>query len=171
MSTTARRLDVTVESLAEDVTELLLQRRRVFLKHRAPSDKRDHQLRRDIACGKAKPVEMLLRVSLSDLEDGLSLAAAIRPYQAIIDMLTARAAERRFTDLPPLLPVVQRETRAQAALDEAQHEILATPESIAAMDRVLDASVRYDREQDAMVRVVRERRARSAVRRSVAGAA
>ena len=160
------------ERLAALLTEALLQPRRLHLKHRAPDDDREHQLRRDIACGRAKPALMTLRVQIADLLDGAPLAAVIRYHEAAIATLRELAEEIPEPPTPAsLLPVIQRETRAQAALDEAENALLANPDSIDAAERVLTASELYDREQDAMVRAVRERRVRSSVRRTLAGVA
>ena len=181
MTTTLRPRDVRVarattradaEQLAAELTEALLQARRIHLKHRAPDDDREHQLRRDIACGRAKPALMILRVQIADLADGAPLSAVIRYHEAAIALLRELAGERPEPTPPPtLLPIIQRETRAQSQLDEAQHELLAHPDALEAANRVLTASERYDREQDAMVRAVRARAARSAVRHALAGVA
>lgn len=172
MTTTVQPGDVTIAELAADLTELLLQPRRIHLRHRAPRRRSDHQLRRDVACGKAKPVEMLLRLEVADLQDGAPLAAVLRFHEAAIVVLRELAATLEATTAAPaLLTASLRETRAQASLDEAQQVLLAEPDSVRAMDRVLAASEQYDREQEAMVRTVRERRARASVRRAVAGVA
>ena len=180
MTTTARPRDVRVarattradaEQFAAQLTEALLQPRRILLHKRPDRDVRDYQLRRDIACERAKPAEMVLRLQLSDLADGVPLSAVLRYHEAAIAMLTELAAARPQTPAPQVLPALQRETRAQAQLDEAQHEFLANPDSLEAAARLLTASEQYDREQDAMVRMVRERAARSAVRRTLAGVA
>lgn len=161
-----------VEQLAAQLTAALLQARRVHLKHRAPEDDREHQLRRDIACGRARPALMILRVQLADLADGAPLAAVLRYHEAAIALLREAAAGLPEPPTPAtLLPIVQRETRAQYQLDDAEQALLTRPDSIEAANRVLTASEQYDREQELMVRTVRAGVARASLRRTLAGVA
>jgi hypothetical protein len=157
--------DVTIAALATDVTEALLQPRRVHLKHRAPRTPELHMLRRRIAAERAKPMEMLLKISFADLTDGAPLAAVLRPYEAIIDLLKVHATEHhRFPHLPALLPLMQRETRAQAALDCAQQQLLELPASDGALAEVEDRAADYDRAKEALVDAVHVRRTHLRIR-------
>src|SRR5690348_6582372 len=127
MHSTIRAASVTAESLARDITEQLLQPRRVYLKHRAPRSKYVHDLRRKLAAWIVRPVAMLLAISLADLDDGVPLSLVLEPYRTIMALLEAHASGARIAASGPALPLVQRETRAQAAMDAAQNEYLANP--------------------------------------------
>lgn len=183
MTITARPRDVTIASRPRDpdrawiqevaalLTELVRQPRRLHLRGRAPGDAQDYATIRNIWCGRARPIAMLLMHQLWDLHDGAPVEAVVRPLEAWIALLReyAGALPEPPAGVADLLAVIQRETRAQAALDGAEHALLAQPDSEAAADRLIAASEQYDREQEAMVRTVRERRARASVRRAVAG--
>lgn len=176
MSTTPRSTAVMSESIATDTVELLLQPRRVYLKARAPKDRRVHQLRRDIGGGRAKPVHMLLAVTIADLHDGVPLSLALRPYEALIAVLTEYAEQvqaPRTSEAPALvnvadvdgvpvrslLPLVNRELRAQTAFDAATNDVLANPDDVRALDAALVRSAEYTAECERMTGAIRQRRA------------
>jgi len=171
VSTTSRAAVVTnVAQIARDLVEQFLEPRRGYLKGRAPRSRYQHQLRRDIACGKAKPIDMILALSTADLDDGVPLSLVTQPYYAAIAALGELAMARDprpalVLSGAPLLPLVQRETRAQALLDAAENEVLAHPDSLEAHDRCLSAAARYDDDMDRLVQAIRARRARLALAR------
>lgn len=168
-TTTQSASDVTIAALAEGIREQLLQVRRVLLKGRAPRNRRVHQLRRDIACGKARPVEMLLTLSAADLEDGASIESVCQPYDSAVATLRELAARRETTPMP-MLTAIRRETRAQAALDEAEFTVL---DAVSDSDISNDAAALADAEERALrqlaetqtfISAVRDARARLRVR-------
>lgn len=167
MGTTVRNAGVMtgvarMADVARMLKEQLLQARRVYLKGRAPRSRYVHQLQREISAERAKPIDMLLQISYANIEDGLSAAVVTQWARSFIAEIEAYEASRRRERpvVGPLLPKMLRETRAQAALDEAQQAALANPDDPAVMDRLIAASAAYDAEQDAMIMDVRGRRAR-----------
>lgn len=164
MTTTPRLVAVgldALEALAAAIAEQLLQVRRVHLKNRAPRARRLHQLRRDVACGRAKPWHMLLALSFTDLEDGAPLSAVVRPYQSAIAALEERA--RRISRTPAGTPspvgFMRRETRAQAKLDDAQWTAREHPDSPEALEALDRAWTEYLAESTPMIAWARARRA------------
>jgi hypothetical protein len=158
----------TARELARDLSEQLLQPRRIILKHRAPASRYVHQLRRDIAAGKARPFDMVLAVSLSDLDDGAPVASVVAPYlaaasvlQEIGEQLAARAPAAD-SDGPALLGAIRRENRIQATCDQDEREIIAHPTSREVLDQALSARALYDAASDRLVAILRRRRARLA---------
>lgn len=169
MSTsTAARLTVRLSSIAAiaaAISEQLLQVRRLHLRRRAPKDDRVHQIRRNIACGRANPLLLLLATSFADLEDGAPIAAVLRPYQSAIATLEERHHERASVTPPaplPLLSVMRRETRAQAQLDEAQLRVLENPDSVEALEAADCALDAYDEEARKLRQQILMRRTRLA---------
>lgn len=163
-STTNRAAAVTsIAHIAALITDQLLQPRRCFLKHRRPKSTYVHQLRRDIACGKAHPVEMLLAISNADLEEHVPIELVLQAYYSAIAELTERAQQingNRARGDAPLLPLIQRETRLEAEFNAAENELLAKPDDVAVIDRVLTVSAEYDDAQDKLAASLREKRAR-----------
>lgn len=163
----------SVRQMAHDaagaVTALLMYPRDKALHGRAPRDPQTHQRRRNIACGRATPAAMLLEQSFTDLMDGASVAQVTEPYRLCIAILEASASRgcRVPTNVASLLPVMLRETRAQAALDEAQARVLANPDDPAALAAVLECSAAYDAAQLAVEESVRSRLARATANRRV----
>jgi hypothetical protein len=159
--------NVLLASIAEDVSEQLLQPRRVYLRHRAPASRYVHQLRRDIASGKAKPIAMALSITFADQDDGLPTSLLIQPYLTIIAMIEARGQASSANALAEsdraIAAASVREQRAQTELDVAQLQLRGADDPIAACDRALDASAQYDVEQNRLVTKIRERRALLAV--------
>lgn len=149
----------TVPSL---VCEQLLQPRRAYLHHRAPRSTYVHQLRRSIASGKARPVEMLLAISMADLDDGIPLALVRQAYDTMIALLEQHAARRqadRARHAPvSLLPLIQRETRDETAVTLAEQGALAA-ESPATLDSLLDAIARHEADEQQLVDALRAKRA------------
>jgi hypothetical protein len=164
MTTTNQQTGVTASlaQLAKDLTEQLLQGRRIWLRHRAPKSPYVHQLRRDLAAERKKSVEFLLAISFSDIDDGLPPSVASQMYRSAIALIEERAQQRALARGEPVvgpdpLALVQRESAAQAVKDDAEREFIDKPMSADALQRVLDADARYDAENDKLVNVVRSR--------------
>lgn len=155
-----------IESLAADLRTQWLQPREVFLKGRAPRDRKLHQRRRDIACAKARPFEMLIAGSIADLRDGAPLSAVAAPYLALAAVLAEIDAQLHadrvalIGDPRGFLRLVQTENRLQAERDAAERELLADPSSAEAHDRALLASAAYEEANDRLIAAVRAGRAR-----------
>jgi hypothetical protein len=167
MTTTTSGAGVTasIAQLAKDLTEQLLQGRRIWLRHRAPKSPYVHRLRRDLAAERKKSVEFLLAISFSDIDDGLPPSVASQMYRSAIALIEERAQQRALARGEPVvgpdpLALVQRESAAQAIKDNAEREFIDNPMSADALQRVLDADARYDAENEKMVSVVRSRLAR-----------
>lgn len=156
-----------VASIAEDVTEQLLQPRRIYLRHRAPKSSYVHDLRRKMASFIVRPVAMLLAVTFADQDDGVPVSLLVQPFLTIIAMIEARAQaapDRALAESDRAIAAASvREQRAQTELDVAQLSLPAAADPLAACDRLLEASARYDVEQDRLVAKIRERRALLAV--------
>ena len=170
MSTsTAPRFTVRLDSiagLAAAISEQLLQVRRIFLHRRAPKDARVHQIHRNIACGRANPLFLLLACSFADLEDGASIGAVTRPYESAIAALQERYQERAMRSPAgpvPLFAVMRQETRAQAQLDDAQLRVLENPDSAEALEAVDCASTVYEESLRRVQAAIRAQRARLAL--------
>lgn len=149
----------SAQAAAKEFVRLLMHPRDVTLKRRAPRDPHTHRQRRKISCDEAKPAEMILLQSLTDLADGASFAEVAEPYRYALALLEAAAsAGGTAIGTGALLPAMVRETRAQGALDEAQARLLVHPNDPAALEAVLRASAAYDAAQEAMVDTVRRRR-------------
>jgi hypothetical protein len=146
--------------LAREATRLLLDPRETVLGKRAPRDRRIHQTRRKIACGQATPFEMVILQSLTDLADGVPAQLAARPYLNIARALLLLAAPPRVVAAVPPLALVQHETRAEHAMNEAQHAVLANPDCPAALETYLARSAEYDAAQERMDAWALERRQR-----------
>jgi hypothetical protein len=167
MSNTLSVASVTVgiAQLARDLTEQLLQGRRIWLRGRAPKSRYVHQLRRDLAADRKKSVEFLLTISFADVDDGLAPSVASQMYRSIIALIEERAQQRALVRGEPIagpdpLALVDREGVAQAAKDSAERAFIAEPLSPEALQRVLDADARYHAENDRLVNAVRSRLAR-----------
>ena len=164
MRTTNQHTAVARDGVARMITELLLQPRRCYLKHRAPKSAYVHQLRRDIAAGKARPVEMLLSISASDLEDRVPLSLVLQPYQAAIAELTEHHGELAGTTrpmgAPDLLPAIQREARTESGLRAAENDVLAHPDSATAIDHAVQAVAMCEPAYDQLAERLRTGRAR-----------
>jgi hypothetical protein len=155
--------------LARDLAEQLLQPRRVYLKQRGAESRYVRQLRRDIAAGKARPFDMVLAVSLADLDDGAPIAAVIAPYLSAAEILrelgqelaSHRPATSKASDNDgALLALIQRENRLQADCDEAERDVIAEPTSREILDRALASRALYDAANDRVIAALRARRAR-----------
>lgn len=152
------KTDLTYAPLATRITRALLDGRRKWLHAKTPRSRYVRDVRVGISCGRSRPVEKLLAVSLADVQDGVPLAVATKPYQDIIDALTATSAAREARPLAAL-PLLVSETRAQAALDEAQLRLAASPTDAAAMDEVLARDAEYRAAEDRYATAVRLQRA------------
>lgn len=159
-SITQGQPDVTVEQLAKDITEQLLQPRRTFMARvGAPRNRYVGYVRTGISCQRSKPVEKMLAVAMADVDDGIPVSLAIRPFESIIEILKARAEARaaKRPDTTCLRAVMRLESRAQERLDEAQHDVLAEPDNADVYDRLLVESANYDAAQERMNAVARRR--------------
>jgi hypothetical protein len=147
---------IGVAHLAQQLTEDLLEPRRAYLHHHAPA-RATHQLRRDLAVGKVRAFEHLLRVSVADLDDGVPLPLVLEPYRSLVAALCGVA--HAHAERPALVPLLQRETRAEGALNEVQIALAACPDSPALMERELASAARYEGALDALQDAIRVRRA------------
>lgn len=89
---------VAIEKMSRECVTLLLSARK---RRAAPRDRRVHQLRRDVARGRAKPFETILRIAIADLEDGESLDDVLGPLWATMHFLeecAGQKAEREFQE-------------------------------------------------------------------------
>lgn len=159
-SSTPVHLRVSATEIAAQVRQLMLAPRDTHLGHRAPRDRRVHQTRRNIASGRTTPWEMVLEQSLTDLADGAPIASVLAPYQHIIAALVALDGEPTPQLMQHPLTLVQRETRAQAALDEAQLAAVANPNDRAALRRCLAAATSYEDALGRLNAALREREVR-----------
>lgn len=155
----------SIATLAKDLTEQLLQGRRVWLKHRAPKSAYVHQLRRDLSAERKKSIEFLLAISFADIDDGLSPTVATQMYRSIIALIEERAQQRaRLRGEPAVgaepLALVQRESAVQAAKDDAERAYIADPASPETMQRLIEADAAYEIANDRLVNTVRSRLAR-----------
>lgn len=167
-STISRADVVTRVSLIDALREQLLQPRRTYLRHRAPRSKYVAQLRRDIARGQCKPIAMLMAVMLADVEDGVPASLVTQWLESAKALVEAQAVERQRTAPVPvsLLPLHRRETRAQAALDEAQLRALAEPDNADALEEVAEKAAEYDAAESTLLSAVRQRWARLTMQRA-----
>jgi hypothetical protein len=164
----AAGVTASIAQLAALLREQLLQPRRIYLRNRAPKSTYTHQLRRKVRCEQTKTFEILLAISLADIDDGIAPSVAAQPYRSVIALLEERAQQRAVARGEPVigpdpLALVQRESDAQAEKDSAEREFIAKPMSPDALRRVLDADARYQGENDRLVSVVRSRFARVAL--------
>lgn len=134
-------------SLAEDLTDQLLQARRIYLKRKQARLPYVVDARKKLAARIATPFRILLAVSLADLDDGLSVALAVAPYEALIALLREHAARRRPTSALPFVvrfaSLMRRQASTQAKLEIAQIRVLADPSDVAARRDVRRALSEY----------------------------
>lgn len=157
-----------VAQLASGLCKQLLDARRTWLRNRAPRSGYVHQLRRQMACEQRQSFEPLLAISLSDVDDGIAPSIVAAPYLSVIAIIEERAQQRALARGEPVvgpdpLALVQRESAAQAAKDDAERAFIADPASVEAMRRLLDADADYHAKNDQLVRVVRSKHARLAL--------
>lgn len=134
-------------AVAQELTDMLLQPREEYLKHRAPRSDYVHDIRRKIKALVARPIAMLLAVSFADLDDGVALSIVTQPYDGMIAILRAHAARRaRRSGIPweqRVHRVIERETIAQGKLDVAQGRVNANPTCIPLLMELRQASREY----------------------------
>jgi hypothetical protein len=149
------------ETLAADVTAMLLQPREEILKRRAPRSPYVHDIRRKIKAAIAKPIVMLLAVSMADIDDGISAAVAVQPYEAMIALLRAHAVRRAKPSGVPweirVRRVMERETIAQGKLDIAQLRASAQPTNLMILVELRQASREYAAVQTELDALIDER--------------
>ena len=152
----------TAQQMAAPVIEMLLQPREVTLKREAPKSTYCHQVRRNVACRNATPIEMLLAVSVPDADDPrVALGEVEAPYLAIIELLRARRRER-LGDHPmlaprSLLPFARRENRCEHAENDSAFVLLADENNLDSLEIWLHSSMRERAAQEEMEQAVRER--------------
>jgi hypothetical protein len=174
-TTSDASVTTVIAQLAALLREQMLQARRIYLRGRAPKSKYVHQLRRDMAADKRKSFELLLAISMSDVEDGIAPSIVAQPYLSAVALLEERAREiAQQRGGPALAPdpvaLIQRENRAQATKDECERDVIANPASPDALQRLLDADARYEAENDRMVSGIRWTYARAVSRRGMVSA-
>lgn len=155
MTTTLHLADVAVvEELAEALTKRLLEPRDKRLHGRAPRDPHVHQLRRSIACGKAKPMMMLLTVLFADMEDGIPAQALLPFLDELREVLIVRGAPTAYTPTKTLRTLLLNEARRQAERDQVEIELRYDPNNEALKRRFLEATARYEEANQALTAVV-----------------
>jgi hypothetical protein len=112
-----------------------------------PSDPRAIVTRKHMQQSLCTPVRHLLIVSGCDVADGVPVETAAEPYRQMISYLHLVKAPTRPRDLAAL---ELEETKAQGALDLAQHRARATPDDPAALHTVIDALASYETTAEAL---------------------
>jgi hypothetical protein len=112
-----------------------------------PSDPRAIVTRKHMQQGLCLPMRHLLIVSGCDVADGVPVATAAEPYRQAIQFLHLVKSPTRPRDLAVL---EMDETKAQGALDIAQHKVRAMPDQPDALRAVIDALAEYETAAEAL---------------------
>lgn len=156
-STTPRGF--VVVGLTEDVrsiTATIIGRRKAAGKNGPPSNLQAASRRADVMSGKAKPVEILMRLDYADLDDGVDLELVNQYLRERIEQnrqYAARKAARRersglLSFRTAYVRVHARETLAQGMADI--RSITVDENSVESIDAALIALNKYDEPQEAM---------------------
>lgn len=143
-----------VEELAEALTTRLLEPREKRLHGRAPRSKSVHQLRRDLACKRAKAVRMILQVVFADLDDGLPAEAVLPFVDELRDAIIVRAKPVPYTPTKTLRTLLLNEAKWQGVRDQVEIELRYDPDNEALKRRFLEATARYEEANQALTAAV-----------------
>jgi hypothetical protein len=143
---------VELEMMAEQITSLAIGARK---QTSAPKGHGEHQLRRDVTCGKNKCFHTILKLSFADLRDGesidevtASLYHAIhlleeyagdhteRSFEAYIQIETALKAEETRREVDYFCGDTSTTNLRELDLDFAKHERLLEEERAAIHERI-----------------------------------
>lgn len=155
-----------LDELANALNSELLNNRRKYLNHRRPKSRYVDSLRRDMACGKVRPMRMILAVALADCEESdMPIGVVAGVFEKMANLLKAYAKEARQDQAlgvtaPSLLPLMLRAQRAEAVENEHELRVMDAPDSIEAIDGLLAASAVERDAEDRRNADLMERRAK-----------
>jgi hypothetical protein len=132
---------------------------------RAPKDDALHQLRRSMNIGRVKAMEMIARVMIGDVDDGVPVAASCGWMFDLMAILEQRAQERaqaRGEAIvgPSPLALIERQNRVQDRADMVEMRIAANPTDLVALDERIALSAENEAAEDLLVADLRARRVR-----------
>lgn len=170
MTTTTSTARVTTHratpaEIAEQLTDEMLSVRDEYLGKRAPKDKAVHQLRRSLKIVRVKAIEFIIRIAISDIDDGAPPAAVSAWMLSAMAIIEQRAQDRALARGeavvgPSPLALIERQNRVQHRADIAEMRLAANPDDVIALDERIALSIEHEDVEDRLVANLRARKAR-----------